>query len=580
MKDLPSSALRLRRALGVRAAFAPRRLHGNILVTAVRAGLCVLAAVGSLYALDRPDLAPYAALGCFTALYARDDSYARRGWVLALVGTGLTASVALGGLVAPVGGLALPVLVVALVAAAAKYASDALALGPPGGLMFVFAAGVAAYTPQSAAALPGEVAITAGAALFCWCAALAGRLAHPLAPQRLAVSRALIAAARHLEAAPRSPTARHAAHQAVQRAWSVLGEAPRGRRAPVLDRLEALTARAEALLPGAPDPVRDARTAAELYELARRTRRRRSPDLLASPAEAAVLAARARERRAAAAAAAGPRRLRLSGLREALRRPSPTPVSVLRIFLASAAAGLAGAAFGIEHGYWAAVSAGAVLQSVNVTATWHRTLQRGAGTVVGALLAAALFTFADPAPWQLIALVALCQACAELLVLTNYGYAIVFVTPLTVALSRLAHPAPAGELVAERVAATLLGAAIGVAVSIALVNRGNSARLAGALAACRRARAELAERTGFGSEGTGADGSGAEGTGAARDRLSAAVVALREAHIAAQGEPWAERPGDEEVLAAEHEAYELLARTARTAGSGERQGAAVPAAGA
>ncbi|GAB3476486.1 hypothetical protein GCM10027440_09440 [Nocardiopsis coralliicola] len=230
----------------------------------------------------------------------------------------------------------------------------------------------------------------------------------------------------------------------------------------------------------------------------------------------------------------------------AARAGSPTRTAVLRIGVAAAASGAVGALAGIEHGYWAAVSAGSVLQSVDVTSTWHRMLQRGTGTAAGALIAAALFA-GDLPPWAIVALVALLQALAELVVTTNYGYAIVFATPLTIGLSQLAQPVPPGALVAERVTATLLGAVIGVAVALALANRSNAARLSAALADCRRAAAA------FAAAGP------AEREDGLRDRLGSAVAALAAAHGPARGEPWVARVADAEVAAAEDEAHRLLA---------------------
>lgn len=201
----------LRRTLTTRGAFAPRPVRGNVAVTALRAGVCVALPLLALHAAGRIDLAPYAAMGCFTALYARDDTYARRARLLAVVGATLTLAVALGALVSA----ALPhplaaITVVALVAGGAKYLSDALEFGAPAGLMFVFAAGVAAYNPQPLTALPVVAATTAAAAALCWALALVGALVHPTAPERLAVARALHALARHLRhpAPPPAPVPR------------------------------------------------------------------------------------------------------------------------------------------------------------------------------------------------------------------------------------------------------------------------------------------------------------------------------------------------------------------------------------
>ncbi|PDP84948.1 hypothetical protein CQJ94_24735 [Glycomyces fuscus] len=533
----------LRRTLTTRGAFAPRPVRGNIAVTALRAGVCVALPLLALYAADRTDLAPYAAMGCFTALYARDDTYARRARILAVVGATLTLAVALGALASAV--LSHPlaaITVVALVAGGARYLSDALDFGAPAGLMFVFAAGVAAYNPQTLSALPVEVATTAAAATLCWTLAVTGSLIHPTAPERLAVARALHALARHLRHP--APAARAGTEAALQHAWHVLLCSPA--RTPVRRGLEVLTARAETLLTGTGDRVADARAAAEMSELARRLRTERTVEPLVGADEHAALARTAAHLRRHHTPAPGA----VERLRAALRAPSPTPVSVVRIVLACLLAGALAWALGMGHGYWAAVSAGSVLQAVNVTTTWHRTLQRGTGTVVGVALAAALFSL-DYSPLGVIALVVACQMAAELVVTTNYSYAIVFVTPLTLALSGLTHADPGADgLAAERLWATVLGAAVGLLVCAAVSNRRAGEHLRESLAACERALAQVGECG-------GADA-------AARRRLSHSLVALRASHALAAGEPWFAGACAKQVEDVEQRARDLLDGAALT----------------
>lgn len=527
----------LRRTLTTRGAFAPRPVRGNVAVTALRAGVCVALPLLALYAAGRTDLAPYTAMGCFTALYARDDTYARRARLLAVVGAALTLAVALGALTSAV----LPhplaaITVVALVAGGAKYLSDALEFGAPAGLMFVFAAGVAAYNPQPLSALPVVVATTAAAAALCWTLALVGALVHPTAPERLAVARALHALARHLRHP--APAARTAAETALHHALHVLLSHPG--HTPARQGLEVLTARAETLLTGTGDRLTDARTAAEMSELARRLRTERTVEPLVGADEHAALSQAAAHLRRHHTPAPGTGQR----LRAALRAPSPTPVSVVRIVLACLLAGALAWALGMGHGYWAAVSAGSVLQAVNVTTTWHRTLQRGAGTVVGVALAAALFSL-DYSPLGVIALVVACQMAAELVVTTNYSYAIVFVTPLTLALSGLTHADPGADgLAAERLWATVLGAAVGLLVCAAVANRRAGDHLRQALASCERELARARE-----CAGTDA---------AARRRLARSLVALRASHALAAGEPWSAGACAREVQDVERRARALL----------------------
>ncbi|MGW9557520.1 FUSC family protein [Nocardiopsis sp. NPDC055551] len=487
-----------------KGSLSPRRVRGNVVVTATRVGLCLLAVLTTLYLAGRMDLAPYAAMGCFTALYARDDTYRRRAPILALVAGGLTLAVGAGALTSALSTSMLgPIVVVALVAAAAKYTSDTVNLGAPAGLMFVFAAGVAAYAPQTLAGVPINTATIAASSALCWVMAMVGVFFHPRAGHRLVVARALHAVADHLHAP--TPARGQGAEAALHRAHRLLGTTT---RTDTVLTLEVMIARAHTLLATGGDRVLEGRRAAELRELARRVRTRRHLDPLVTDEELRTFSAHAD-------------RIRLA--RPGERGPRPRMVWALRVALASLAAGALAWSLGMGHGYWATVSAASVLQATSVTVTWHRTLQRALGTVAGTVAAAALFAVVDTSSvWTLIAVVVLCQVGAELLVSTNYAYAIVCVTPLTLALSALAHPgAGASDLVGERLAATVLGAVVGVVVPLLVRDRSLHQRLEWALAECERA-CVAAERVGM--------------EVGARHRLVEAHARAREALAVAAGE--------------------------------------------
>ena len=478
-------------------------MRGNVLVTAVRAGGCLALVLVSLRLTGRMDLAPYAAMGCFTSLYARDETYARRVWLLAVVGVGLTVAVAAGASASALGvGVWAPILVVAAVASGARYLSEVVALGAPAGLMFVFAAGVAGYAPRTWPEVGVSAGVTAAAAGLCWAAAVVGALAHPRAPERLALARALHAVADHLE----DPSGRgvHRAEGAVWAAWRVLharerGEGTRG--------LEVLAARAQGAIRGGP-----------VVERARRVRRRRVVDPLVEEGERVRLSAYADRVRA------GARPVRVWSWGRA------SGAWVVRVAVASVVAGGVAWLWGLGHGYWATVSAASVLQVAGVSATWHRTMQRGVGTVVGAVVAVGVFALVDiSSVWVVIALVVACQVGAELVVMTNYAYAIVCVTPLTLALSALARPGEGTfDLVVERTAATVLGAVVGLVVCVVVADRGARARLEGALVECERAYARVSACGGAGC----------------RHRLVEALGDVEAAVAVAVGEPAVSVPGE------------------------------------
>lgn len=162
--------------------------------------------------------------------------------------------------------------------------------------------------------------------------------------------------------------------------------------------------------------------------------------------------------------------------------PSPTrplPVEPVQAFshrLAAAVRSTVGAgiavfvshAFGADHPAWAAMGALAVLQGAHLHINMNRALQRMAGTVVGATFAWVLLV-QDPSVWVVIAVLVLLQIATEMVIGINYAFGQILVTPMALLMTHLAAPQGAGpEMAPERVLDTILGAGVGIAVSILL----------------------------------------------------------------------------------------------------------------
>ncbi|SFT05406.1 FUSC family protein [Saccharopolyspora flava] len=499
----------LLQTLRTRDALRITSMFGGVLVPALRVGVSYAVPILVLVTTGHLELTPFAALGAFTSLYCRVDPYRRRAWLLAVVAVGLTASVAAGAAVSAAGAGGLTkVVVLAGVATLSKLLADALRLGPPAGLMFVFAAGAAAYSPQTWSGLAVAVAAAAASALLSYLLAMLGGLLHPTGPHRLATARALLAVADHLDEPGHA--SRRRAHAAAHQALTAL-RAKRGRTA---IRLRGHLARALHLL------HHPAERAEELRAAGRSLRRGAVP----APAHRHPL----------------PRPVRTGGARFAELR-----TNALRMAVASLVTGLLAATFELDHAYWAVVSVSSVLQSHNTATTWQRALQRSAGTAAGSLLALGIFA-ADPSPVAILVVIIACQVAAELVVMANYGLGLTFATPLALCLASLGSPGEGPHLVAERVGMTFFGALLGVLVCLVLTNRRARARLREALETTRRATAELRR---------------SPGDPAAREDLVRAVFALRDAHQVAAGEPLRPHHGDQEVLDCEHDAYRMLAAT-------------------
>ncbi|WP_051817341.1 FUSC family protein [Kitasatospora sp. NRRL B-11411] len=257
----------------------------------------------------------------------------------------------------------------------------------------------------------------------------------------------------------------------------------------------------------------------------------------------------------------------LAGPGSRRHRAAVHAVPALRMALGTGVAGGLALLLGFGHGYWAALTAAAVLHSVSLRTTTHRAVQRTLGTLAGLAVAVAVLA-AGPGPGQLVAVIVLLEFLLEYAVVRNYALGVLFVTPLALLMSDLASPAPAEDLVLDRALGSVLGIAVGLLCALLVVHDRAAVRVERALAACtaaagRAERALAADRFGPAPD----DGAGARPD--VRTELAQAVVELREADDAAAGELWETGVDPAELAAAEERAYLLLGRLH---GGGHRPG--------
>lgn len=599
---------RVGRALSPRGALALQSVD-SALSFALRAALAMAVPALPMALAGRADLAVYAMLGSFTTTFGRNLPYARRARVLAVVAVAMTACVGCGSALAVWAqprdggaGAAVTVAAMALVAAAAKFTCDAARLRGLGAVLLLFAFAVAAYGSTDPTDVGVQTALAATGAAVAWVLAVLGWFVHPDRPQRLVVAAALRELADLWEAAGEGAgrgLVRHRATAAVLQAYRTLGVMPptgaeRGGRGDTCLRLTDL---AWALLIAsarrAPDdpcgPARNLRRQADLLV----SRRRRLPRMLP---ELAVLAPTASSRAAtlptardtaapgtapdtapdtgaspspaAASSSSSSTRLPDTSLRAAearatelvtgrghgaAARTSVLLVPALRMLLGTGLAGAAALPLGLGHGYWAAISAAAVLHSVNVRTAAQRAVQRTLGTTAGLLIALGVLA-ARPEPVVLTLVIVVLEFLLEYVVARNYGLGVVFLTPLALLLTDLVAPSPAGDLVQDRALSSLLGVGIALVCALLVVHDRAAVRAQHALVACGAASARAERALGESSVAS---------LPAVQTRLAAAVVELREADDAAAGELWPAEIDPTELAAAERRAHLLLERLAR-----------------
>ncbi|WP_307874560.1 FUSC family protein [Frankia nepalensis] len=507
----------------------------------------------------KPQAGLLATFGAFAAAYFPDATVAVRARALPVIGVGLAASAAIG--VAAAGASWTIAVGISAVAAFATLLVRAFDVPAPGAYPFVLSCAVATQLPQDVERIGERAALTMAGAGFAWLLTICASLPDRRGPARRAAATALTSLATMLEAigTPAYDSARHNAAQAVRHLRTVLGEGsgqgqggqtlsavafgarhvfdaavayPTMTREPVPRALpETLRELAAGIQAGAgaigADPAGQDQDRHDLPGVGTASSRARA-GLWAAVAELAH---------------PPPDRPTVPSLPPAraewgrrLGRGSLAWPLAARAGLAGLVAAALAIAAGADHPYWAPAAAATVVQGTTVRAAGRRSLQRAAGTAVGVLVALGILSVQLPA-WWLIAMIAVLEVGAQILMAANYALSTVLITPLALILVEFARPGtPPAELAAPRLLDTLLGCAVGLAVVLLLWPHAAERRLPGALADSLVATGDLLVlRLAATGEGA-ADAGGAPGVAGARERLEMAIARLTALHADAEDE--------------------------------------------
>jgi hypothetical protein len=141
-----------------------------------------------------------------------------------------------------------------------------------------------------------------------------------------------------------------------------------------------------------------------------------------------------------------------------------TRVIVIRLAIASAIAVLVSSPLGVHRTYWVLLTVIAILQNGRrLRLTALRGIHRVLGTLAGLGLFALVLLW-GPKGLLLALLLAVLQFIVQLVVIRNYGLALIFITPLALTIAAQGDPGDVGTVIATRVVDTLLGAAIAMVV--------------------------------------------------------------------------------------------------------------------
>lgn len=125
----------------------------------------------------------------------------------------------------------------------------------------------------------------------------------------------------------------------------------------------------------------------------------------------------------------------------------------------------------LERPYWVPVSCLAVLQGASLRAVWNRQLHRVLGTGIGLLVSWALFLL-PLNPWTISLTMMALAFVIESAVVRHYGFAVIFITPLTILLAEAATlgSSPVTPMIVARLYDTVLGSLVGLAGGACLHN--------------------------------------------------------------------------------------------------------------
>ncbi|MDA8200784.1 MAG: FUSC family protein [Thermaerobacter sp.] len=409
---------------------------------AIGAPIATGIAMGLGLSLGHFSWAMWAFMGAFTSMYVVPLPYGPRARRLLAVGLGLAAAMAVGSLAAV--SWWTMAMGLGVVAGLGTFVTGAYEVPLPAGFMFVLVACIAAALPVHPTLTPLRVGFALAGAALAWLVGMAGWGWHPRRPEQQTVTRALDALAAYAahKGAPGGFRTEAQAGEAV--AAAELATAPLARlrhggaRAARLVLLVHEARRLfDALALDAESPPRQTHPD-RIQRAARSVAGRALPKSASEPDRDPIGRAIGRVERVLGFRGRWPGLVPVARawqpttgerLTAAWGRTSLVRIDALRIALAVVAGTALAGVLGEAHPYWVPLTIAAVLQGHGVMGMAKRAIQRVAGTTVGLALAGALFVW-HPMPWATVVAMLALQFLLLLVILTNYGLSVVFITAL------------------------------------------------------------------------------------------------------------------------------------------------------
>lgn len=165
-------------------------------------------------------------------------------------------------------------------------------------------------------------------------------------------------------------------------------------------------------------------------------------------------------------------------LGNAFDRNSLVFITALRFGVITTIAAMIAYSFDFTRSYWIPLSCVAVMAGESMIATFHRALQRSAGTFIGIIIASCILYF-KPSGYPIALFILFFTATIELCIVKNYGLAVIFITPNALI---LAETITGGEFSffhfsSARMIDVVIGSTIGIIGVLLMGKRSASVRI-------------------------------------------------------------------------------------------------------
>ncbi|GAA5104225.1 FUSC family protein [Wohlfahrtiimonas larvae] len=165
-------------------------------------------------------------------------------------------------------------------------------------------------------------------------------------------------------------------------------------------------------------------------------------------------------------------------LANALDRNSLVFVTAVRFGVITTIAALIAYSFEFTRSYWIPLSCVAIMSGSSMIATYYRAIQRSIGTLIGIIIASSILYF-HPSGYVLAMIIFTFTLMTEMLIVKNYGLAVIFITPNALLLAETITQGQFSffHFSSARIIDVIIGSAIGLIGVLLMGKRSASIRI-------------------------------------------------------------------------------------------------------